>query len=99
MRQAADFIGSTGQIIRHVAESPRRAFIIATELGVCHTLRRQNPTKTIVEVTSLADCPNMKLTTLEKILWSLEDLQYRVTVPPDIAGPARMAIERMLAIA
>ena len=41
--ELADFVGSTGQIIRHVAESSRRAFIIATELGVCHTLRRQNP--------------------------------------------------------
>jgi quinolinate synthase len=99
VREAADFIGSTGQIIRHVAESPRQAFIIATEMGVCHTLRRQNPTKTIIEVSSLADCPNMKLTTLEKILWALEDMQYRVTVPPAVAGPARMAIERMLAIA
>ncbi len=98
VRDAADFIGSTGQIIRHVAASPRQAFIIATEIGVCHTLRRQNPTKTIIEVTSLADCPNMKLTTLEKVLWSLEDMQYQVTVPANVAGAARMAIERMLAI-
>ena len=98
VRAMADFVGSTGQIIRHVAESPRQAFIIATELGVCHTIRRRNPAKTIIEVTHLADCPNMKLNTLQKIIWSLEDMQYEVTVPSDVAGPARQSIERMLAI-
>ena len=98
VRGLADFVGSTGQILRHVASSPRQAFIIATEIGVCHTLRRQNPGKTIVEITPLADCPNMKLTTLEKVLWSLQDMQYDVTVPDDVAGPARQAIERMLAV-
>ena len=98
VRALADFLGSTGQIIRHVAESPRKAFIIATELGVCHTLRRRNPGKTIVEVTHLADCANMKLNTLEKILWSLEDMQFAVTVPEEVAVAARQAIERMLAV-
>jgi quinolinate synthase len=98
VRQMADFVGSTGQILRHVAASSRKAFIIATELGICHTLRRQNPGKTIVEVTTLADCPNMKLNTLEKVLWSLEDMQYPVTVPAAVADAARRAIERMLAV-
>jgi len=99
VRHLADVIGSTSQIIRHVAASDKQTFIIATELGVCHTLRRQNPDKTIVEITRLADCPNMKLNRLEKILWSLEDMQYEVTVPEETAGPARAAIERMLAVA
>jgi len=98
VRALADFIGSTGQILRRVRESPKKTFIIATELGICHALRRENPGKTIVEVTRLADCPNMKLNTLEKVLWSLEDLRYEVTVPADVAGPARQAIERMLAV-
>jgi quinolinate synthase len=98
VRDLADFLGSTGQIIRHVAESAGQAFIIATEIGVCHTLRRQNPTKTIIEITGLADCPNMKLTSLEKVLWALQDMQYPVTVPTEVAGPARMAIERMLEV-
>jgi len=85
-------------MIRHVAASDKKAFIIATELGVCHTLRRQNPNKTIIEITPLADCPNMKLNTLEKVLWSLQDMQHEVVVPDEIAGPARTAIERMLAV-
>jgi len=98
VRQMADFVGSTSQIIQHVAASPKQAFIIATEMGVCHTLRRQNPAKTILQVSRLADCPNMKLNTLEKVIWSLQDLVYPVTVPEDVAAPARRAIERMLAI-
>ena len=96
--EAADFVGSTSQILRHVETSPKKTFIIATELGVCHTLRRRNPAKTIVTITSLADCPNMKLNTLEKVLWSLEDMQYAVEVPEEIAGAARRAIERMLEV-
>jgi len=98
VRALADFIGSTGQILGHVRESRKKTFIIATELGICHGLQKQNPGKTIVPVTRLADCPNMKLNTLEKVLWSLEDLRYEVTVPADVAGPARRAIERMLAV-
>ena len=98
VRQLADFIGSTSQIIRHVGESDKKTFIIATELGVCHTIRQHHPDRTIVEITRLADCPNMKLNTLEKILWSLEDMQHEVLVPEETAGPARAAIERMLAV-
>jgi len=98
VRELADFIGSTSQIIRRVAESPRQTFIIATEIGVCHTIRRNSPGKTIVEISGLADCPNMKLNTLEKIVWALEDMQHEVTVPEDVAGAARLTIERMLAI-
>ncbi len=98
VRCLADVIGSTSQIIRHVCESDKNAFIIATELGVCHTIRKRCPHKTIVEITGLADCPNMKLNTLEKVLWSLEDMQHEVTVPKEVAGPARKAIERMLAV-
>jgi quinolinate synthase len=98
VRELADLIGSTSQIIRRVAESPRQTFIIATEIGVCHTIRRRHPDKTIVEISGLADCPNMKLNTLEKIVWALEDMQHEVTVPEDVAGAARLTIERMLAI-
>ncbi|MDP6380408.1 MAG: quinolinate synthase NadA, partial [Phycisphaerae bacterium] len=92
----ADFVGSTSQILKHVKESPKKEFVIGTEIGICHTLRRQSPEKTVIEVSRLADCPNMKLTTVEKILWSLEDMQYEVTVPEDVAAGARRAIEKML---
>jgi len=98
VRQMADFIGSTSQIIRHVGESPKRTFVIATEFGVCHTIRRANPDKQIIQISGVADCPNMKLNSLEKIAWSLEDMAHEVGVPDDVAEAARRAIERMLEV-
>ena len=98
VRESADFIGSTSQIIRRVTESPKKTFIIGTELGVCHTIRKANPEKAIIQISSVADCPNMKLNTLEKIAWSLEDMVHEVHVPAEVAARARRAIERMLEV-
>jgi len=98
VRQMADFIGSTSQIIRRVAESAKHTFVIATEVGVCHTIRRANPDKQIIQISGLADCPNMKLNTLEKIAWSLQDMEHEVHVPADVAEAARRAIQRMLEV-
>jgi quinolinate synthase len=94
----ADFVGSTSQMLRFVAASDAEAFIIGTEIGICHTLRKQNPGKQIIPVSPLADCPNMKLTTVEKILWSLEELKFEVTIPDQVAEGAQQAIERMLEV-
>jgi len=96
VRRLADFVGSTAQIIDYVRRSDEQTFIIGTEMGICHSLAKQNPRKTIVHVTPLADCPNMKLTTLEKILWCLEEMQPAVEVPDDGADGARRTIQRML---
>ncbi len=96
--QLADHVGSTTGILRFCAESDAKEFIIGTEVGILHRLRKENPGKTFHEISPLADCPNMKLTTLEKMLWSLEDLVYEVTVPEDIIVRARGAIDRMLEI-
>jgi len=93
----ADHVGSTTGILKFCAESRASEFIIGTEIGILHRLRKENPGKTFYEVSPLADCPDMKLTTLEKVLWSLEDLVYEVQVPDDIAAGARGAIDRMLA--
>jgi quinolinate synthase len=92
----ADFVGSTSQIMKHCAASPKTAFVIGTEIGVLHGLRKQSPGKTFVPATPIADCPNMKLITLEKLYWSLRDLEDLVTVADEIASKARRAIERML---
>jgi len=94
----ADHVASTSGMLRWCRETPAREIIVGTELGLLHRLRKESPEKTFYEVSPLADCPNMKLNTLEKMVWALEDMQYPVTVPPEIAGPARGAIERMLEI-
>jgi len=94
----ADKVASTSGMIEWCRRTPARTIIVGTEIGLLHRLRKDSPEKTFLPVSPLADCPNMKLNTLEKMIWALEDMVYRVTVPPDIAGRARRAIERMLAI-
>ena len=94
----ADAVGSTSGILRVCRERAERTFIIGTEIGILHRLRKENPGKTFLAVTPLADCPNMKLSTIEKMVWSLEDGVHQVRVPPDIADAARTSIERMLAL-
>jgi len=97
VRDLADELLSTGQMCRFAQESDHREFIIATELGINYRLRNENPGKTFYPVNpDRAVCPNMKKITLEKVLWSLQDMKYRVTVPNEIACRAVGAIERML---
>jgi len=99
VRDLADELLSTGQMCRFAQASDRREFIIATELGINYRLRNENPGKTFYPVNpDRAVCPNMKKITLEKILWSLQDMKQRVTVPADVAVRAKGSIERMLAI-
>jgi quinolinate synthase len=93
----ADEVASTSGILRYVAQTPFREYIIGTENGLLHRLRKLHPEKSFHFVTRFADCPNMKLNTLEKLAWSLEDMQYEVTVPGEIARRARAALDRMLA--
>lgn len=94
----ADKIISTEGMVRYVRESPKDEFIIGTEVGIMHRMKKENPNKAFFPVTEQAFCEFMKLNTLEKVLWSLEDLEYKVTVPKEIADRARVCIERMLQI-
>jgi quinolinate synthase len=91
-------IVSTEQMMRHARTSSARKFVIATETGVLHRLRRENPGKEFHAVAEQAECRYMKMITLEKLRDSLRDLKYEVTVPTDVARRARRAIDRMLAI-
>jgi quinolinate synthase len=94
----ADKVLSTSGICRYAKESNSGEFIIGTEIGILHRLNKENPDKKFYPASSLADCPNMKLNNLEKILWSLEDMIYEVEVPGDIAQRAKRSIDRMLEI-
>jgi quinolinate synthase len=89
---------STEGMIRRPGESPASEFIVATETGILHRLRRENPTKRFIAANELAVCTYMKVTTLPKALRALQHLQYHVTVPADVAARARGAIDRMIAI-
>ena len=97
VRAVADRILSTGQMCRFVQESPAVEFIVATEEGLLHRLRKDNPAKTFHRVSPFAVCPNMKRNTLEKVLFCLRDMQPAVRVAEPLASRARRAIEQMLA--
>jgi quinolinate synthase len=89
---------STEGMIKRPKNSPNDEFIIATEVGILHRLRRENPNKTFYPANPEAVCAFMKVTTLPKVLRSLERMEHRITVPPEIAARARLAIERMVSI-
>jgi len=89
---------STEGMIKRPKESPAGDFIVATEVGILHRLRRENPKKRFFAANERASCAYMKVTTLPKVLRSLELMQYPITVPADVADRARGAIERMIAI-
>lgn len=94
----ADEVGSTTGILKFCEESDEKEFIIGTEIGIMHRLARENPDKKFYPASPISDCPNMKLNTLEKLMWCLEDLTGEVTVPADIARGALAPIEKMLEI-
>jgi quinolinate synthase len=94
----ADKVLSTTGICKYAKESKSEEFIIGTEIGILHKLKKENPEKRFYPASELADCPNMKLNNLEKILWSLQDLIYKVEVPEEIARKAKRSIDRMLEI-
>lgn len=89
---------STEGMIKRPRESKADEFIVATEVGILHRLRRENPRKRFFAANDRATCAYMKVTTLPKILRSIELNQYAITVDAGIAARARLAIERMVAI-
>ncbi|MDX9866714.1 MAG: quinolinate synthase NadA [Kiritimatiellia bacterium] len=98
VRDAADAVLSTGGMCRWVRGRSEPVFLIGTETGILHRLRRENPDKTFVPLLEQAVCPNMKKISVERVLWSLRDLQTVITVPEPIAQRAKRAIDAMLAI-
>lgn len=94
----ADGAYSTEGMLQFIQGSKAKEFIIGTEIGILHRMRKESPQKSFYPVTELAVCPNMKLCTLEKILWALEEMQNEIKVPKEIADKARLTIEKMLSI-
>ena len=95
---AADKVLSTGGMVREARATARRTVILATEAGIIHRLKKENPAVDYVPAREMAFCANMKKTTLAKVLKALETGAHRVTVPRATADRARGAIVRMLAI-
>jgi quinolinate synthase len=94
----ADHVASTSGIIRYVCNSLEKEFIIGTEVGILHRLKKECPEKRGYPLSPAAICRNMKKTDLTKVRDALQTLRPRITVPDEIADRARGAIERMLAL-
>ena len=97
----AQFIGSTSALLKHVCESPSQKFIIATEEGILHQMRKKAPHKTLIPAPpnhecNCNECPFMKLNTLEKIYTTLRDETPSIEVPEEIRIRALKPLERML---
>ena len=98
MRKEADFVGSTSKMCRYAKETNAKDFIVGTEEGILHRLRKENPTKNFYLAYEGAICPNMKLTTLERLYAALKEEKNAIKVPEPIAKKARASLERMFEV-
>ncbi|HEU4642715.1 MAG TPA: quinolinate synthase NadA [Gemmatimonadaceae bacterium] len=89
---------STEGMMKRPAASGAQEFIVATEVGILHRLRKAHPDKRFLAADDRASCQYMKLTTLPKLHRSLERMEHRITVPEPVAARARLAIDRMLSV-
>jgi quinolinate synthase len=97
----ADHIASTTGLLDYATRSPAKAFIIATESGILHQMKKANPGKTFIPAPpdngcSCNECPYMRLNTLEKVYRCLRDLQPVVSLPDALRERARVPLDRML---
>lgn len=96
---AADYALGTEGMLRHAKNTAGEdEYIIGTEVSFIYRLAKEVPGKKFYPLSESGVCPNMKKTTLEKVLWCLEDMQTEVFVPPDIAQKAKLSIDRMLEV-
>ena len=98
LTRLADVVASTEKMCHYVHENSAMEFIIGTEIGIIHRMKKENPSKHFYPASQKAVCPNMKRINLEKILRALTDLDYQIAVPEETMNQARGAIERMLKI-
>jgi quinolinate synthase len=98
MRKVANFVGSTSKMCRYAKESNAKTFIVGTEEGIMHRLRKENPEKEFIMAYEGAVCPNMKLTTLDRLYVALKEEKNVIKVPEPIATKARASLERMFEV-
>jgi len=94
----ADHVTSTSGMLRFAMASSEKEFIVGTEIGLMHRLRKENPEKTFYPLRKDMVCPNMKKTTLQSVLRAFKENTYVVNVPEHIRIPAKRALDRMLEV-
>jgi len=98
VRKISDELLSTGQMLKFVKKSSAKRYIVATEKGIIHALRKENPDAEYIPATERAICPNMKKITIDKVIASLEELKERITVDEQIRVKAKESLDRMIEI-
>lgn len=101
--EMADYIGSTLQLLNYVENDNAQAFIVATESGILHQMKKRAPNKLLIAAPPVAncacnECPFMRLNTPEKVYLALRDLQPELVMAEDLRSRALVPIERMLAL-
>jgi len=98
VKELADELLSTGQMLKFAANSTAKRFIIATENGIIHALKKQNPEAEFIPASRRAICPNMKKITIDKVISSLQENKHRITVPEAIRVKAQKSLDRMVEV-
>src|SRR5262249_8864881 len=103
----ADFIGSTTGLLKYAIASPKKSFIVATEAGILHGMKKAAEQAGVEKEFIAAppdancncnECPHMKRNTLEKLHSCLRDLDPQIRMSPELIEKARLPIDRMLAL-
>lgn len=101
--EKADVVGSTKRLLEEVIKNPAKEFIVATEDGIFHQMKKARPDATFIQAPAQGscacnECPYMKLNTLEKVATALETMRPEVKLDPGLIEKARISLERMMAI-
>ncbi len=101
--ELADFVGSTTAMLKFTQKDDSKKFIVATETGILHQMRKDSPGKEFLivptdETCSCNDCPYMKMNTMQKLYDCINNESPEITLPTDVIEKARLPIERMLDI-
>jgi len=97
----ADFIGSTSKLLQFTQDSPKKKFIVMTEEGIVHQMKKKSPNKEFIlgpdlEGCSCNQCPHMKLNTLEKVIACLENEKPEIIVSPELEDAAMRPLNKMV---
>ena len=95
VRDLADFIGSTSELINYSASSPFKGFIVVTEEGVLYQMKLKSPSKTFIKTTTGMICPNMKKITLENLYTCLLNEEYEIILNEGLRVKALKSLENM----
>lgn len=98
VRKISDELLSTGQMLKFVKKNSAKRYIVATEKGIIHALKKENPEAEYMPATERAICPNMKKITIDKVITSLEETKERISIDEDIRVRAKKSLDRMVEI-